>query len=305
MATPPNVLFYSKDCVHCKKFSQILFKLPNINSQFVKISVDVKNIRLPNYVKEVPTIVVFDDFKNKHVLNGSKAFEWLNQFLEEASKVEIVSYDIGVMGSSLSDKYSFLNEGEETEHTFAFLDQLQNTHITVPLNDPTLGTSKVNTNELERYQTEREKAIPAIQRKSDINFQQGFDQKGPHKISNADVEKFKNLRTHQVHRKPAPKKAPNFESSAFNSNNSAQSKRGGYVPYGGALDTNIKTSQKEQQLQSRLDRLQSDRDNLDRRIGVKTPIMPDLLKSINTTPKSNTEYTLGRSVPKNSNFRSL
>jgi glutaredoxin-related protein len=323
MATPPNVLFYSKDCVHCKKFSQMLFKLPDINAQFVKISVDVRNIRLPNYVKEVPTIVVFDDFKNKHVLNGSRAFEWLNQFLEEASQVEIVSYDIGVMGSSLSDGFSFLDEGEETEHTFAFLDQLQNTHITVPLNDPTIGSSKVNTNELERYQAERERGMPSIQRKSDVNFQQGFEQSGPHKISNSDVEKFKNLRSRQVARKPAPRRAPNFESSSFNPNSSAQSKRGGYVPYGGAMDSGARGgSQKEQQLQSRLERLQSDRDNLDRRFGVRAPQMPDQLKGISTNPRQQQgmgsmppQYNPslgmssgmggGRSIPRNSNFRTL
>ena len=103
MSVPPNVLFYSKDCVHCRKFGQMLYKLPNIDSRFIKISVDVRNIKLPSYVKEVPTIVVFDDFKNKHILNGSKAFEWLNQFLEDASKIEITSYDEGTLALDIVD----------------------------------------------------------------------------------------------------------------------------------------------------------------------------------------------------------
>lgn len=303
-STPPNVLFYSKNCVHCKKFSQLLLKLQDINAQFVKISVDVKNIRLPDYVTEVPTIVVFDDFKNKHVLQGTKAFEWLNQFLEDASKIEIIGYDVGIMSSSLSDGFCFLNENEETEHTFAFLDQLHNTGISVPLNDPTMGTSKVNSSELDRYQAERDRAVPTIKKVNGIDFQQGFNQSGPHKISNEDVLKFQNLRSKQIGRKPPPNKAPNFESVTFNAANSAQSKRGGYVPYGGAGGG----SQKEQLLQSRLERLQTDRNNMDMRHGMKQPPLPKQLQGVSTNPRQQQNQRLtydNRTMPRNSNFRTL
>lgn len=309
MSVPPNVLFYSKDCIHCKKFGQILYKLPQIDGQFVKISVDVKNIKLPNYVTEVPTIVVFDDFKNKHVLKGSRAFEWLNQFLEDASKVEITCYEEGVMGSSLSDRFAFLNE-EETEHTFAFLDQMYNTQITVPVNDPSMNSSKVKSSELERYKAERDNNLPNIQ-KRDVEFKK--DSTGPHKINQNDVERFQNLRN-QVNKKPPPKRAPNFESSTFSPMSSAQSKRGGYVPYGGSLESRApKSTQKEQIMQSRLERLQSDRDNLDKTIGRKTPTqLPPQLQSVTTNSKQKNNTPLqyqpeqfGRSMPRNSNFRTL
>lgn len=317
MASPPNVLFYSKNCIHCKKFGQMLYKLPNIDSQFVKISVDVKNIKLPNYVKLVPTIVVFDDFKQKHILDGSKAFEWLNQFLEDASKVEITCYDEGVMGSSLSDNFSFLNEEEETEHTFAFLDQMYNTQITVPMNDSTNSSSKVSSSEIERYKAERDRNVPSIQKQQHVDFTKGFEQSGgPHRLNQSDVEKFKNLRTKQIGRKPPPKKAPNFESSTFNPSLSAQSKRGGYVPYGGSLESRGTTNKKEQIIQSRLERLQSDRDNLDKRFGRKGPTqIPAQLQSVSTNPRaahSSQSQSLnynpnqfGRQMPRNSNFRTL
>ena len=102
--TPPNILFYSKECTHCKKFAEILFKLPQVNDKFIKISVDDRRIRLPSFVQRVPTIVVFDKGQ-RNVLADSKVFGWINQYLEDASKVDLVPYDQGAISSTLS--YNF------------------------------------------------------------------------------------------------------------------------------------------------------------------------------------------------------
>lgn len=261
---PPNILFYSKHCPHCKKFAELLFKLPQVNDKFIKISVDVRNQRLPSFVQSVPTIVVHDQGERK-VLTDSNVFKWINQYLEDTSKVELVPYDQGAMSSSLSDNFSFIgdDEGKEAEHTFAWMDKLHDTRIGLIADNgggPTTSSqnSKINDNQIERYKAERDKGIPQQQRPNqNIDFTKMYEQDSAGKIDKTVVNQLQNFRQKQVRRGAPPRNGPNFQSQSFQAEWAPQSQRGGVIKnFGG----NARQRAKKQELDSRMNQLQSQRD---------------------------------------------
>lgn len=269
--TPPNILFYSKECPHCKKFAEILFKLPQVNDKFIKISVDVKNQRLPSFVQRVPTIVVFDKGQ-RHILTDSKVFAWINQFLEDASKVDLVPYDQGAMSSSLSDNFSFIGEdkGKEAEHTFAWMDKLYDTRIGLVADSaggPTTSSqhTKVSDGQIERYMQERDKGIPQLQRpRSEIDFTKMYEQDpggngGGGGVDQSVVSQLQQFRQRQVRRGAQPRNAPNFQSNSFRAEWAGQSQRGGVVSnFGGNM--NSMNNPKQQEMDGQMDKLLAQRD---------------------------------------------
>jgi thiol-disulfide isomerase/thioredoxin len=262
--SPPNILFYSKHCPHCKKFAELLFKLPQVNDKFIKISVDVRNQRLPSFVKSVPTIVIHDQGERK-VLTDSNVFSWINQYLEDSSKVELVPYDQGAMSSSLSDNFSFIGDdaGKESEHTFAWMDKLQDTRIGLVADSeggPTTNSqhTKIKDSQLERYMAERDKGIPRQQRPTqNIDFTQLYEQDqggGPDK---SVINQLQSFRKKQVRRGAPPRQGPNFQSQSFKADWAPQSQRGGIVRnFGG----NSRQAAKQRELDSRMKQLHSQRD---------------------------------------------
>ena len=220
--SPPNILFYSKYCPHCKKFADILFKLPHINERFVKISVDAKNVRLPGFVETVPTIVVFDQGV-KQILTDTKAFAWVNQFLEENTQVDLVPYDLGVMSSSLSDGFSFIDDasGKGMEHTFAWMDKPEQTRIgLIAESTNSSNENKVNESQIERFKMERDRSVPNIQRPSEkIDFTKMYEQESKGQIDQTVINQLQQFRGNQVKRGPPPQRAPNFQSQNFQSQN--------------------------------------------------------------------------------------
>lgn len=268
--TPPNILFYSKQCPHCKKFAELLFKLPQVNDKFIKISVDVRSQRLPSFVQRVPTIVVFDQGQ-RHVLEDAKVFGWINQFLEATSKVDLVPYDHGGMSSSLSDGFSYIgdDEGKEAEHTFAWMDKLHDTRIGLVASEgdgPTTGSqhSKVSEGQMERYMAEREHGVPQVNKpQQEIDFTKMYEQEsGTGQADQSVVSQLQKFRQHQVRRGPPPRNAPDFQSGRFKAEWVGQAKRGGVVSGFGDSGMSRKNP-KHQEIDSRMDKLmaQRDRDN--------------------------------------------
>lgn len=223
--SPPNILFYSKYCPHCKKFADILFKLPHINERFVKISVDAKNVRLPSFVETVPTIVIFDQGV-KQILTDTKAFAWVNQFLEENTQVDLVPYDLGVMSSSLSDGFSFIDDatGKGMEHTFAWMDKPEQTRIgLIAESTNNSNENKINESQIERFKMERDRSVPNIQRPSEkIDFTKMYEQESKGQIDQTVINQLQQFRGNQTKRGPPPQRAPNFQSSNYRPNNSFQ-----------------------------------------------------------------------------------
>ena len=112
-----NIFFYSNSCTFSKKFNEILSKTKVYNT-FLKICIDIRGIRLPAFVKRVPTIVVYDTNGRRHILSGKEAFEWVCLLSDEP--IDISEYQACEMGSAISDSYSYLDSKKEYEHNFQF-----------------------------------------------------------------------------------------------------------------------------------------------------------------------------------------
>ena len=142
------ILYYSKRCPHC---AEVLNKIrlgessiKDFSEQFLYILVDGNN-KLPNYISEVPTIVVPSHNKP---LTGDSVFMWIDTKLrmslqqKNTSQPETLqknqqsvsakpaensdgplSYNPMEM-SGFGDSFSFLdNAGEVQEHCFTFIDE--------------------------------------------------------------------------------------------------------------------------------------------------------------------------------------
>jgi hypothetical protein len=80
------ILFFSKRCKYCEDFMNKLYK-KNIElyRMFKKIDID-SNIKLPDYIKMVPTIIV-PSSNNKPVLHSAdNVFKWLDSVSNNSNK---------------------------------------------------------------------------------------------------------------------------------------------------------------------------------------------------------------------------
>lgn len=120
-----SILFYSNKCKHSKKALQIIND-NNINIKLV--SIDDKNVKLPSFLKVVPTII---QQGLEQPLEGDFVFKWLDRFKSESSKqLEIpkqakdnssIQPFFSNEMSGYSDGYSYLNNETPMNHSFEFL----------------------------------------------------------------------------------------------------------------------------------------------------------------------------------------
>ena len=229
----PNVIFYSDRCPHSQRFLQALEKVPVAFNKFVRVSVDVKGIKLPKCIKVVPTIVVYDDTGRRLILSDFRAFEWLNHIIDVP--IEISNFEPGQMGTRLSDQYSWLDGQDEGDHSFTFLDEVDKHWIYTP---PDGGDKKQHATDTDINYTQLESA-----RNNDTACMLA-QRSGPapdftknaiserSKVSDSDFDRALQERNRDMRRGPTPQHAPNFQTGDFRSNN-FQSKRGiGYQPSG-------------------------------------------------------------------------
>ncbi len=104
-----NVLYFSKKCSHSQELIKEL-KENNLLEGINLICIDQRNVRLPAFLMEVPTLIVSD---SKNPLIGDDAFKWIKWSIDKKIKEE--SKDIGAygFGSSFSENYSSLDGGED------------------------------------------------------------------------------------------------------------------------------------------------------------------------------------------------
>ena len=96
-----NTLYFSRNCNHCKEF---LMELKNMNliQQFKFICID-GNRNLPNFLREIPTIITSD---YADPLAGDHAFKWLSfkkQQLINSQEKELDGFGFGGSSSSFAD----------------------------------------------------------------------------------------------------------------------------------------------------------------------------------------------------------
>ncbi len=236
-----SILFYSKFCDHSKKFLEGLYKTKLFNS-FFRICVDVRNIKLPDFVARVPTIIVYDKNEHRHILSDKSAFEWLNQILDEP--IDISCFESGEMGSSLSDTYAFLDGKVQQGRHFAYIDGMDNNPIYTPTE---IGDDKSLEGELEKIHQQRSTDVPQQMRahpNATPDFTRGFEQDGGgSKIGHSEYDRLQSLRQQEDPKGPTPMRAPNFQSTQFKSN-LFQSKSGtGYQQIGISAAPNTHTGQ--------------------------------------------------------------
>lgn len=117
------LLFYSNKCLHSKDFLTILSKDVKLNQKFTKINIDNKSIKLPPYVKAVPSAIITVNGQPQ-LLVGTAIFKW---YAETHKKVvaqqeeKILDWDPMAM-TGYSDGFSYLdNASDPQKKSFAFL----------------------------------------------------------------------------------------------------------------------------------------------------------------------------------------
>lgn len=137
-----NTLYFSRKCNHCKDF---LMELKNMNliQQFKFICID-GNQKLPNFLKEIPTIITseYDD-----PLSGDHAFKWIvfkKQKLIDNQQEKVDGFGFGSSSLSFNDinsKTSVAADGDLGG--FSSLNQVGQSLIDKNLqNDPRLNGSE-------------------------------------------------------------------------------------------------------------------------------------------------------------------
>ena len=58
MSDGDYILFYSNKCLHSKEFLNLLHKDVQLNQKFTKINIDNPNIKIPPYIKSVPSAII-------------------------------------------------------------------------------------------------------------------------------------------------------------------------------------------------------------------------------------------------------
>ena len=114
------VLFYSNKCLHSKELLSLLVKDVSLNQKFTKINVDNANIKLPNYIKSVPTAIITINGR-PNILVGSNIFKWYQETHKKTVESQsILDWDPHTM-SGYSDGFSYISTNDVMKKSFAFL----------------------------------------------------------------------------------------------------------------------------------------------------------------------------------------
>ena len=130
MSNSDYILFYSNKCLHSKELLNLLYKDVQLNQKFTKINIDNPNIKLPPYVKAVPTAIVTTNGK-ANLMVGSAIFKWYNQIHAKTVEVQgIQDWDPHTM-AGYSDGFSYLSDNSDVmKKSFSFVNE--NNSITTP-----------------------------------------------------------------------------------------------------------------------------------------------------------------------------
>jgi len=120
MSQSDFVLFYSNKCLHSKEFLTLLMKDPELNKKFIKVNIDNKNIKIPPYVKSVPSAIITVN-GNQSLMVGSQIFKWYNDsHSKNIESQQIQDWDPLSM-SGYSDGFSYIQNADAMKKSFSFL----------------------------------------------------------------------------------------------------------------------------------------------------------------------------------------
>jgi hypothetical protein len=161
------ILFYSNKCLHSKELLNLLYKDVELNQKFTKINIDNQNIKIPPYVKSVPTAIININGK-PNLMVGSTIFKWYNSTHSKVVESQsIQDWDPHTM-TGYSDGFSYLENSDVMKKSFSFLND--NNSIITPdeknyTNDGDNGKknqpkTKLD-NDFESYMNQRQMEVPA------------------------------------------------------------------------------------------------------------------------------------------------
>ena len=114
------ILFYSNKCLHSKELLNLLYKDVELNQKFTKINIDNQNIKIPPYVKSVPTAIININGK-PNLMVGSNIFKWYNSTHNKVVESQsIQDWDPHTM-TGYSDGFSYLENSDVMKKSFSFL----------------------------------------------------------------------------------------------------------------------------------------------------------------------------------------
>jgi hypothetical protein len=245
-----SILFWSKHCQHCTKFTTALYKNQDLNNNFIKICIDSRDTVLPTWLQRVPTILVYENNK-REVMTDRHAFEWLRIRLEDPG--EIAEYNPAEMSSSISDCFAVIGEDgkslkEGGDHNFAFIGEMDKHMIMTPKEQDEIhgGGSRNRASgrignsletDLERYQQQRDMDLGGLKKRpppqQPPDFTQGYKPGEERNVSQYELSRAQEQLKRDHRSIQRQQRAPNFESGAFKSQYHAQASRGGvYQPAG-------------------------------------------------------------------------
>ncbi len=146
------ILFYSNKCMHSKEFLVLLQKDPSLDRKFMKVNVDTRGIRIPNYIKSVPSAIIPINGQPS-LLVGVNIFKWYDEsHRQTVQQQEILDFDPSGM-QGLSDTFSFIDTpqtGNTTSNvlrkTFSFISDNFSIQTPDSDNDMFKGNSTSNNN---------------------------------------------------------------------------------------------------------------------------------------------------------------
>lgn len=125
MSNNDYILFYSNKCLHSKELLGLLYKDVTLNEKFTKINIDNPNIKIPPYVKSVPSAIIQNNGK-PFLLVGSEIFKWYNSMHKKViEEVKIQEWDPQSM-SGYSDGFSYIENADVMKKSFSFLNDTNN-----------------------------------------------------------------------------------------------------------------------------------------------------------------------------------
>lgn len=167
MSESDYLLFYSNKCLHSKDFLTILSKDVQLNQKFTKINIDNKNIKLPPYIKAVPTAIITNNGSPKLYV-GSEIFKWYKESRSVATQQNnsnaILDWDpMGMAG--YSDAFSYIDDKPEAQKkSFAYLEE--NNAIYTPDDKTYTGNDSEKNGKKSEMESNFEKVMN--QRKHDV-----------------------------------------------------------------------------------------------------------------------------------------
>lgn len=123
MSNNENILFYSNKCLHSKELLNLLHKDVELNQKFTKINVDNRNIKIPPYVKAVPTAIININGK-PNLMVGSDIFKWYEQMHSKINKENSIENWDPLTMTGYSDGFSYLSEDSNVmKKNFSFVNE--------------------------------------------------------------------------------------------------------------------------------------------------------------------------------------